>query len=153
MNSDQRLHQMRALVTGGATGIGEAIARVFAQQGAEVLAVDLTDSGIESKYASINGITGRVCDVSLDDAPAQLLAMVEERLGGLDILVNNAGISALHAVEETSDEVWDSVMANNLRPVFRLSRAAIPMLKRSHGGRIINLGSIDSVLGQPGLAA
>ncbi len=144
---------MRALVTGGATGIGEAIARVYAQQGAEVLAIDLPDSGIDTKFDGIAGITGRVCDVSQEDAPDLMVAMIGETLGGLDVLVNNAGISRLQAIESGTDEIWDMVMANNLRPVFRLSRAAIPLLKRSPGGRIINLGSIYSMYGQPGLAA
>lgn len=153
MDNDQRLHQMRAVVTGGATGIGEAIARVFLQHGAQVLTVDLPDSGVEQKYARINGIEGRVLDVATDDAPDALVALAKEVLGGVDILVNNAGISASQTVEKSSDELWDNVMANNLRPVFRLSRALLPMLKKSPAGRVINLGSIYSIFGQAGLSA
>ncbi|MEM7610361.1 MAG: SDR family NAD(P)-dependent oxidoreductase [Pseudomonadota bacterium] len=152
MNS-QRLHQMRAVVTGAATGIGEAIARVFAQNGATVLAVDLPGSGIEQKYNGITGIHGFVCDVSTDEAPDQLIALVDEHLSGLDILVNNAGISRMEFVENSTDELWDDIMNNNLRPVFRLSKAAISLLKKSPAGRIINLGSVFSVFGSPGLSA
>ncbi|MEM8546761.1 MAG: SDR family NAD(P)-dependent oxidoreductase, partial [Pseudomonadota bacterium] len=137
----------------GATGIGEAIARVYAQQGAEVLTVDLPDSGIDSKYKNVAGISGHILDVATDSAPEDLLALVDSELGGLDILVNNAGISVLQTVEKSSDEVWDRVMDNNLRPVYRLSRAALPLLKKSPAGRIINLGSIYSDLGAFGLSA
>ncbi|MEL6870345.1 MAG: SDR family NAD(P)-dependent oxidoreductase [Pseudomonadota bacterium] len=153
MDDNQRLHQMRAVVTGGATGIGEAIARVFSQNGAQVLTVDLPDSGVEQQFARVNGIEGRVLDVSGDDAPEAIVSMAQDTLGGVDILVNNAGISSFETVEKSSDELWDTVMANNLRPVFRLSRALLPMLKKSPAGRIINLGSIYSIFGQTGLSA
>ncbi|MEL6367260.1 MAG: SDR family NAD(P)-dependent oxidoreductase [Pseudomonadota bacterium] len=153
MQEKQRLHQMRAVVTGAATGIGEAIARVFAQHGAIVVGVDLPDSGIEERFAGVANVTGHVLDVSTDDAPERLLELVNSDLGGLDILVNNAGISNMQSVEKSPDELWDTVMANNLRPVFRLSRMAVPLLKRSPAGRIINLGSIYSFMGGRFLSA
>ncbi|MEL7298429.1 MAG: SDR family NAD(P)-dependent oxidoreductase [Pseudomonadota bacterium] len=149
----ERLSKMRAVVTGGATGIGEAIARLFAQHGAEVLTVDLPESQVLQKYQGINGITGAVCDVSEDAAPDRMLELVGEHLGGIDILVNNAGIADLAPVEHSSDDAWDTIMAVNLRPVFRLSRAFLPMLKKSPAGRVINLGSIFSSFGAPGMAA
>ena len=103
MEEKQRLHQMRAVVTGAATGIGEAIARVFAQHGATVVGVDLPDSGIEERFSGVANVTGHVLDVSTDDAPERLLELVNSDLGGLDILVNNAGISNMQSVEKSSD--------------------------------------------------
>ena len=149
----ERLSKMRAVVTGGATGIGEAIARLYAQHGAKVLTVDLPDSGVVQKFDRVSGIDGEICDVSTDEAPEQMLALAEEKLGGVDILVNNAGISDLRTVEHSSDAEWDHVMANNLRPVFRLSRAFLPMIRKSPAGRIINLGSIFSQFGAAGMSA
>ncbi|MEM9172060.1 MAG: SDR family NAD(P)-dependent oxidoreductase [Pseudomonadota bacterium] len=153
MESGQRLHQMRAVVTGAATGIGDAIARVYAQNGAEVLTEDLPDSGIDRMYQNVSNIDGHICDVSTDAAPEEILELVGKTIGGVDILVNNAGISKVALVEKSPDEVWDTVMANNLRPVFRLSRALLPLIKRSPAGRIINLGSIFSSFGAEGMSA
>ncbi|MEL7310113.1 MAG: SDR family NAD(P)-dependent oxidoreductase [Pseudomonadota bacterium] len=153
MEEKQRLHQMRAVVTGAATGIGEAIARVFAQHGASVVGVDLPDSGIEERFKGVPNVTGYVLDVSEEAAPERMVELIDADLGGLDILVNNAGISDMQSVEKSSDAQWDHIMANNLRPVFRLSRTAIPLLKRSPAGRIINLGSIYSFMGGRYLSA
>lgn len=153
MNNSQRLLQLRAVVTGGDTGIGEAIARVFAQHGASVLAVDTAQSGIESRYASVKNVTGAVMDVADEDSPAQLLVLIEEHLGGVDVLVNNAGVSDIASVEHMQDEMWDHIMAVNLRAVFRLSRTCIPQLRKSPAGRIINLGSVFSMFGSEGLSA
>ena len=146
MNDSERLYQLRALVTGGASGIGEAIVRVFAKHGAEVLTVDLPETAIETQFDGVSGVTGRVQDITDDDAPDKLLALVKSDLGGLDILVNNAGIAGMANVEDMDDELWDSIMAVNVRAMFRLSRAAIPL-------RIINIGSVLSERGPAGLAA
>lgn len=153
MTQPDRLLKMRAVVTGGANGIGEAITRLFAQQGAEVLSVDLPETPIQQKYEGVNGVVGAVCDVSADSAPEIMLELAQQHLGGVDVLVNNAGISDVKSVEKSSDELWDNIMANNLRPVFRLSRAFLPMLRQSPAGRIINLGSVFSVFGGAGLSA
>ncbi|MFK8053204.1 MAG: SDR family NAD(P)-dependent oxidoreductase [Woeseiaceae bacterium] len=153
MKQDEKLAKMRAVVTGGANGIGEAITRLFAQQGAEVLAVDLPETPIVQKYDRVTGITGAVCDVAADDAPETIVALAEQHLGGMDVLVNNAGISHVKSVEKSTDELWDTIMANNLRPVFRLSRASLPLLRKSPAGRIINLGSVFSIFGGAGLSA
>lgn len=153
MNDSERLYQLRALVTGGASGIGEAIVRVFAKHGAEVLTVDLPETAIETQFDGVSGVTGRVQDITDDDAPDNLLALVKSELGGLDILVNNAGIAGMANVEDMDDELWDSIMAVNVRAMFRLSRAAIPLLKKSPAGRIINIGSVLSERGPAGLAA
>lgn len=153
MNDSERLYQLRALVTGGASGIGEAIVRVFAKHGASVLTVDLPESAVESQFDGLAGVTGRVQDVTDDDAPQKLAELAESELGGLDILVNNAGIGAMANVEDMDDELWDRIMDVNVRAMFRLSRAAIPLLKRSPAGRIINVGSVLSERGPAGLAA
>ena len=153
MQESQRLHQLAAVVTGAATGIGEAIARVFAQQGARVLALDLAESGIDSHYRNVANVSGHVLDVAADDAPDAFAALVGSELGRLDILVNNAGVMDEERVEAGTDAHWDRIMANNVRPAYRLSRVAIPMLKRSPAGRIVNLGALHSGYSTGGHAA
>ncbi len=153
MADTEKLLGLKAVVTGAVDGIGDAIARVFAQQSAEVLAIDLPDTGIEQKFASVNGIHGFELDVATKGAPEQLLEVVNDRLGGLDILVNNAGICIRKDVEDTSDADWDQIFSTNVRAAFRLSRAALPLLKKSPAGRIINVGSVMSELGAPGRVA
>lgn len=153
MSDNDKLLGLKAVVTGAVDGIGDAIARVFAQQSAEVLAIDLPDSGIEQKFASVSGIQGMELDVSGKDAPEQLIERVSEDLGGLDILVNNAGICIRKDAEATSDAEWDQVFSTNVRAAFRVARAALPQLKKSPAGRIINVGSVMSELGAPGHVA
>ena len=153
MPDNDRLLGLRAIVTGANEGIGEAIARLFAQQQAEVLAVDLPESGIESTFRSVNGITGFGCDVTGDEAPATIMGVAKELLGGLDILVNNAGVCVRASVEETTDEDWARSFEVNVTAMFRLCRAALPLLKISPAGRIINVGSVMSSFGAPGRAA
>ncbi len=153
MSDNDKLLGLKALVTGANEGIGEAIARVFAQQQAQVLAVDLPDTGIADKYRNVNGIEGSEFDVARQDAPDQFAEHVESVLGGLDILVNNAGVCVRADADDTSDAQWDSVFAVNSRAAFRLSKAALPWLKKSPAGRVINVGSVMSELGAPGRAA
>jgi NAD(P)-dependent dehydrogenase (short-subunit alcohol dehydrogenase family) len=134
-----RLAGRRALVTGAASGIGRATAARLGHDGARVFGVDVT-AGCDL-----------VADVSADaDA---IVAAAGEALGGLDILVNNAGISGFEPFAAHGDDVWDRMLAVNLSAVFRLSRAAVPLLRASRAGRIVNVGSVMSSFGATGLAA
>lgn len=153
MPDNDRLLGLRAIVTGANEGIGEAIARLFAQQQADVLAVDLPESAIETAFKSVNGITGFGCDVTGDDAADTIMGVAKEFMGGLDILVNNAGICLRSPVETTTDENWARSLDVNVTAMFRLCRAALPLLKGSPAGRVINVGSALSLLGSPELAA
>ncbi|RMB12111.1 SDR family NAD(P)-dependent oxidoreductase [Eilatimonas milleporae] len=141
----------RAVVTGTASGIGEAIARAFLSAGARVLAVDLPQSNVGDVYADHAGAVPMAQDITEAAAPDAIAARASEALGGLDILVNNAGIAHGGSIETTTDALWDRVMGVNVTAMFKITRAALPLLKESGAGRIINLGSIMSDMGGPEL--
>ncbi|MEQ8861212.1 MAG: SDR family oxidoreductase [Pseudomonadales bacterium] len=145
----KRFEGVRCIVTGAADGIGKATARRLLAEGGRVLACDRNDSGL----GDLDGVERLVLDVTADDAPAQLMAAAEARLGGLDVLVNNAGIADGAPVRELSDELWRRVLGVNLDAVLRISRAAIGLLEHSERGRIVNIGSVMSERAAPGMAA
>ncbi len=147
----QSLQNKRAIVTGGASGIGAAIARIFLDNGAAVLVVDLPGTGLADTYKSDERAQVLEQDVTANGAADKIIEEVQARLGGLDILVNNAGMAMPSSLETTSDELWDQVMGLNVGAMFKVSRAALPLLKQSGSGRIINLGSIMSDMGGPDL--
>ncbi|WP_330328891.1 SDR family oxidoreductase [Streptomyces sp. NBC_00536] len=134
---------LRALVTGGASGIGLATARALAARGAAVAVLDLDPEGVGEP------LLGLKADVS-DDASVR--AAVEEaatRLGGIDILVNNAGIGAVGNVEDNPDEQWHRVLDVNVLGVVRTTRAALPHLRRSAHASVVNTCSIAATAGLP----
>ncbi len=139
-----------AVVTGAASGIGEAIATRFADEGANVVAVDLNAAMGDLRGGRIVMLT---LDITAADAPARILAAATDAFGGLDILVNNAGICAPGSIEEQTLESWERTFAVNVTAPFRITQALLPLLKRSKAGRIINLGSIMSDFGGPNLCA
>ncbi|OCC25614.1 3-oxoacyl-ACP reductase [Croceicoccus estronivorus] len=143
----------KAVITGAASGIGRGILEAFVREGATVLAVDLPSGQWETSNVVENGVARLAVDVTLADAPARVVEAARNMLGGIDILVNNAGISPAGDVETTSDEMWSRVMALNVDAVFRLTRAAVPFLKQSGSGRIINTGSIMSEIASPSIIA
>lgn len=142
-----------AIVTGGASGIGKEIVRTFAAEGARVLAVDLPSDRWSDAAEDETGIAKLAIDVTLDNAPSKIVDAAIRMMGKLDILVNNAGMLAHGDAEGTDDNMWRKLMALNVDSVFRLTREAIPHLKQSGSGRIINTGSIMSELAGPGIIA
>lgn len=145
------LAQRVAVVTGAASGIGQAIVHAYVAAGAEVLAVDR--SPLSPEDAALPGVVGFEQDLMAPDAVARVLAEAERRWGRIDVLVNNAGIAVASPLEDTSDELWDRTLLINLTTVFRFCRDAAPLLKKSAAGRIINVGSVMSSFGSAGLAA
>lgn len=146
------LTDKRAIVTGAGNGIGRAIADTFLAAGAKVLAVDLSQEDLDEHFGSREGASSLIADVSADESPRKIVDTAVDRLGGIDILVNNAGIVIAGPFEELTDHQFDTIMAVNVRAMFRLSREAVPYLKESGKGRIINLGSIMSDLAGPALS-
>lgn len=144
-----RLKDRRAIVTGAASGIGQATAALFAREGARVLAVDRPDS----ELAGGNGIAVLEQDIAADGAAARIVAKAMESLGGIDILANIAGVSGRATVEEMTLEHWDRVNGVNLRAMFLLCQAAIPALKQCGAGRIVNVASVMAQGTDFGLAA
>lgn len=150
-----RLAGRRALVTGGAHGIGLACAQAFAREGADVVLVDIDAPGVEAAAKALAAETGRRCEgLACDISDAQAaLAMVDraaQAIGPLDILVNNAGILAPGDILTTTLEDFDRVLAVNLRAVFVIGQAvAKAMVAGGIKGAIINMSSINAVLAIP----
>lgn len=135
----------RALVTGGASGIGRATALLFARQGAAVAIADLDEAGGKAVARQIRQEGGRAvfvrCDVSQAADCRRAVQQTVDELGGLDVLFNNAGIIRRATVLDTTEEEWDRVMAVNVRSIFLLCKYAIPVMARGGGGAIVNTGS------------
>jgi len=136
------------VVTGAAHGIGAATARAFAAQKSRVAVLDIDGAGAKKVADAIAAGGGQATaihvDVTDESAVGRAIASVVSALGGLDVLVNCAGgYGRLTTVEDMAVEEWDRTVALNLRSVFLVSRAAIPHLKRSKAGRIINVSSIS----------
>lgn len=133
-----------ALITGGASGIGRATALLFGREGAAVVVHDLRADG-QATADAIAAAGGRAAFLQGDvTRAADCQAAVEKVLaefGGLHILVNNAGIIRRASVVDTTEEEWDRVMAVNVKSVFLLSKAAIPVMARGGGGVIVNTAS------------
>ncbi|MBT8435757.1 MAG: SDR family oxidoreductase, partial [Gammaproteobacteria bacterium] len=137
-----------AFVTGGTGGIGSAICARFAREGAQVIAADLSQRG--ELPDPVEFITYDVTDEKVCQATFTTLA---ERWDKLDILVNAAGIEIEKTIEETSLEEWNRIFAINVTGMFLTSKYALPLLRKSDGASVINFGSYDGYIADPGLAA
>src|SRR5690242_11216524 len=136
----------RVLITAGASGIGREIARAFKAQGARVFGCDLDETALAS--AAKEGILTARCDMAQRAQIERMVPAAVEALGGLDVLVNNAGIAGLTLpVDQMPPDDWDRVIAVNLTGMFDVTRLAIPHLKRSPAGVIVNLSSIAGRFG------
>ncbi len=150
----RRLEGKRAVVTGSAMGLGEAIARKFAQEGAQVVCLDVKEKLNEKVAQSIRTQEGRAFAVSGDVANAshaeRMTRESDALLGGIDVLVNNAGvILSRQNVVDTSEQDWDETFRVNVKGVFLMSREVIPRMIRQGGGAIINMSSVTGLVGLP----
>ena len=145
----QRLEGKVALVTGGGSGIGEAIAHRFADQGATVVVVDINDVPAKQVATDIGpSAHAEVADVSDPESMQSLVDRIMEAHGRLDIAVNNAGIGGAAApIGEYPLDSWRQVMSVNLDGVFYSMRSQIPAMLKNGGGSIINMGSVLSSVG------
>jgi len=132
-----------AAVTGGASGIGLATAKLLAERGARVAVLDIAPNELP------DGIDGIVCDVTSRETIAAAIQTIRDQLGGLDILVNNAGISAVGTVEDNDDAEWARVLDVNVIGMARVTAAALPLLRASDAAAVVNLCSIAAVNGLP----
>jgi 3-oxoacyl-[acyl-carrier protein] reductase len=142
-----------AIVTGGATGIGEAIAKRLAEAGATVAVADLDKAGAERVAATLpNNSFGVQVDVSDSSSVNQAVEEVLKRTGRIHILVNNAGIAGKSApIAQHTDEDFAKVMAINVNGVFYFCRAVIPHMREHKYGRIVNIASIAGKEGNPNM--
>jgi NAD(P)-dependent dehydrogenase (short-subunit alcohol dehydrogenase family) len=150
------LEGKRVLVTGGGSGIGEALVEGFVAQGCAVAFVDVNQEASEQLLARIApgaAIAPLFRRLDLTDLGAlqDTFAAIEADLGGVDILINNAANDDRHSVEEVTPAYWDERMAVNLRHQFFAAQAVVPSMKRAGGGVILNFGSISWHLGLPDL--
>lgn len=149
------LKSKNAVVTGSTSGIGLAIARAFAKEGANVMINGLGDAAeIEKTRAAIESDFGvkavySPANMLKADEIADMIQQAEKALGSVDILVNNAGIQFVSPVEEFPVEKWDQIIAINLSSAFHAIRAAVPGMKARKWGRIINTASAHSLVASP----
>jgi len=152
-----RLKDKVAIVTGSASGIGRSIALAFAREGAVVMGADVNTDGGEQTAKDIEKAGGKSGFIETDVAESeQVKALVEktvERFGKLDIMVNNAGIEVFRRLADTEEEIWDRLIAVNLRGVFLGTKHAVPTMLENGGGVILNMASVAGIMGTGGLAA
>jgi NAD(P)-dependent dehydrogenase (short-subunit alcohol dehydrogenase family) len=145
------------LVTGGGSGIGEAIVREFARQKATVAFIDIAvePSRAVAKALEQAGtpVHFELCDLTDIPALQRTIAAIRGRLGPIQVLVNNAAHDERHATQEVTEAVWDSRIAVNLKHQFFCAQAVLPDMKAAGAGAIVNLGSISWMTGQGGMAA
>lgn len=134
---------LTAIVTGGAAGIGAAVVTRLLEGGANVAVFDLKVEGANENAFAVQA------DVASDDSVRAGVAAVVERFGGIDIVVNNAGIGAQGSIEDATDEEWARVLNINVVGIARVSRAALPFLRKSEAAAIVNTCSVAATAGLP----
>ena len=147
-----RLDGKTALISGGASGIGKAIAQLFLEEGARVVITDINADALKvaldelAKFGPVSGVRGDVR--SMQDAGEMVSAAVD-RHGSLDVLVCNAGITSVMPIEMLEEEEWDRVLATNVKGMFTLVKHAIPHMKAQGHGSIVTLGSEMGIVAVP----
>ncbi|GAA2897425.1 SDR family NAD(P)-dependent oxidoreductase [Microbacterium esteraromaticum] len=140
-----RLENKKAIVTGGAGGIGRATSLAFAAEGASVAVVDLNADAAEAVAEEIRAAGGTAvaiaADVSSEDDIVRVVETANEALGGIDVVFNNAGIIRRTTAVETTVEEWDRVFGVNVRAIFLMCKHVVPIMKANGGGSIVNTGS------------
>lgn len=133
----------RVLITAGAAGIGREIVRAFAATGARIFTCDIDEKGLGALAKEIPDLVAQRCDMGQRTEIERMVPAALDALGGLDVLVNNAGVAGLTLpVDQYPPDDWDKVVAINLTGMFDVCRLAIPALKQSKAGVIVNLSSI-----------
>ena len=152
-----RLKNKTAVVTGSGSGMGEGIARLFAEEGARVVVSDRDTKAAETVAASLNeqGFTAiaRRCDVSSEADCRALIDDAVAQFGRIDVLVNTVGWSKRGTIEDTTVEEWDGIFAVNVRGSFICTQQAVKHMKEQGSGSIINIGSVNAYIGEPKLMA
>lgn len=144
-----RLSDRRAIVTGGASGIGFATAAAFLREGAQVAILDRNEAALEEARGKLD--EGRCaflrCDVTDTAEVDRAVATAADRLGPIDVLVNNAGVSISGGLEEIAEADWDLTFAVNVKSIFLVSRRVLPMMRAHGGGSIVNVASESAFIG------
>lgn len=149
---DWELDGRAVIVTGAGRGIGRTIAESFVAAGARVAALDVAAESV-ADYDGMPGSLGLAVDVRDSTSVRSAIDAVADRFGGIDVVVNNAGINAEGRIEELEEAAWQRCFDVNVTGVFRVTQAAIPHLKRSAHGRVINAASFAAIVPSVGSAA
>jgi NAD(P)-dependent dehydrogenase (short-subunit alcohol dehydrogenase family) len=145
-----RLQGKIAIISGAGSGIGQATARLFAREGAQLVLNDVDQRGLEKVLTEIGKERSRgvVGDVSKEETARRLAQEAATAFGRIDILVNNAGIHFIKDITEMTEEEWDRLMSINLKSMFLCCKHVIPHMLKQKKGAIVNLASISSFIGQ-----
>ncbi|MDF1815159.1 MAG: SDR family NAD(P)-dependent oxidoreductase [Verrucomicrobiales bacterium] len=143
-----------ALITGGSRGLGLAMARGFAECGADVMICSRKEEELKAAVAQIQDgldskVAYRICDMADREAVDSLAKETVMELGKVDILINNAGINVPQPIDEIEDEIWDTQIEVNLTGIMRLTRALVPQMKERKWGRVIHISSVLGVGSKP----
>ncbi|ABQ07129.1 MULTISPECIES: SDR family NAD(P)-dependent oxidoreductase [Flavobacterium] len=141
------LQNKKAVITGGGSGIGRAIAALFAKQGAEVHIIDLSIESAQDAVEEIKNAGGNVFSYACNVSSQADVKATFEKIGNINILINNAGIANVGKVDTTSEADFDRVMDVNVKGVYNCLFAAIPQFRLSNGGVILNMASIAAWVG------
>lgn len=137
----------KAVVTGAASGIGKAIAIVFAKQGAQVELLDMNEQGLQETAKEITGAGGTAQPHMADVTNQSAIKLLFEKIGQIDLLVNCAGISNIGKADNTSEEDFDKVFKVNVKGIYNCLHEAIPIMQQQKSGVILNLASVASSVG------
>ncbi|MBK5252050.1 MAG: SDR family oxidoreductase [Peptostreptococcaceae bacterium] len=145
------LNGRTAMITGGASGIGFAIATDFLKNGMRVALVDICQDAVMKAEKDLKEISldvaGFECDISDNDSISSVIARIVERFKGIDVIVNCAGILSSESIQNTKRETWDKILSVNLSGTFFVTQQAIPHLEKSLNPRIINISSVAGRMG------
>lgn len=150
MTEDRRLFGLRAVIIGASSGIGEAIARTLIKHGADVLAVDAPNSGIDNQFDTLRGIKGAEIDLHSSDAPSQIAEAASAEFGDLDILVCNVNPRVDGPVNDGDDASLDKLLEQKQQMVSGICKELLPLMQNSPAGRIVIMGFVRSIFGRDG---
>lgn len=155
----KRLEGKIAIITGGGGGIGSSTAELFCDEGASVAIIDssaeIVHAAADRIRAAVPGaqVQGFVAELGAETEAARVVTEINTALGGIDILVNNVGIRRYDSIQDASWEKWDDILRVNILSYVSMIRAALPALRKSGKGSIVNVASTGAVFGRKGMAA
>jgi NAD(P)-dependent dehydrogenase (short-subunit alcohol dehydrogenase family) len=148
-----RMENKRGVVTGGASGLGRAVARLFGAEGANVVVADLNEQGASAVAEEVSAGPGRAvaqpCDVTVEDSIIAAINRCRDEFGGFEFMINNAGIQVERPLHETTNEDYERIFSVNTRGVFWGCKHAVLAMRETGGGTIVNTASALSLVADP----
>ncbi|KAB7613373.1 SDR family oxidoreductase [Amylibacter sp. SFDW26] len=147
----------RIFITGGASGLGRAMAEIYVRNGDKVCIADIDDEAGAETFTQLQSMGGSAhyvhCDVRQEDDFASAASWLKNNWGGVDIIINNAGVAQMGPIDKTSIEDWQWIIDINILSIAKSSRVFVPMLKKQGHGRIVNIASMAGLLHMPNASA